>query len=152
MGRTRFFTDDAKLISDLISEKWSLGQGENPVVVYKPESYFVQSRTGSIFVYPVSYPNSIASTDYRSIQRIGYVSIKMSTRDRKRMFAWGEELYRILQENRRSPILQRNGYTFLEITSDKPTPDLSGWYSWTFDLKLTGYHRPIESDGFGGMR
>lgn len=152
MGGIRFFTDDAELISGLIGREWSLGPGENPVIVYKPESYFVQSRIGSIYVYPVSYPNSIASTDYRSVQRIGYVGIKMSVRDRDRMYAWGEELYRILLENRRSPILRRNGYTFLEITSDKPTPDLSGWYSWTFDIKLTGYHRPVVSDGFGGLR
>ena len=148
-SEVEYFTDDAKLIAELLKEQWSLGPGEEPVVSYVPESYFMQSRTGSIFVYRVSMPMSISTTDYRTLQRLGYVAIKLSVRDRERFFVWGQEVMRILLANRRAPVLREYGYTFYEVSSVKETPDLSGWYSATYDIKLTCYNRPIISHGFG---
>ena len=68
MDEALYFSDDARLFADMLREQWSLGPGEEPVVSYVPESYFMQSRTGSIFVYRVSMPMSISTTDYRTLQ------------------------------------------------------------------------------------
>lgn len=149
MDEALYFSDDAKLFAEMIQEQWSLGPGEEPVVAYVPESYFMQARIGSIYVYKVSMPMSISTVDFRTVQRLGYVSLKLSVRDRERFFEWGQEVMRILLANRRSPVLRDWGYTFYEVTSVKDTPDLSGWYSSTFDIKLTRYNNPIRSHGFG---
>lgn len=144
-----YFSDDSRLFAEMLRDQWSLGPGEAPVVEYKPESYFIQSRIGSIYVYQLSMPLSISTVDYRTMQRLGYVSMRLSTRDRERHYVWGQELMRILLANRRSPVLREWGYTFYEITSVKQTPDLSGWYTSTIDVRLVCYNRPIRSDGFG---
>lgn len=149
MDEVEYFTDDARLIAELIKEQWSLGPGEEPVVSYVPESFMMQARIGAIYVYPLSMPLSISTVDYRTMQKLGYVSIRLSTRDRERHFIWGQEVMRILLANRRAPALRRNGYTFMEITSSRMIPDLSGWYASTIDLKLTCYNRGIRSHGFG---
>lgn len=149
MDEVEYFTDDARLIADLLREQWSLGPGEEPVVSFVPESQMMQARIGAIYVYTLSMPLNISTVDFRTMQKLGYVSMRLSNRDRARHFAWGQEVMRILLANRRSPRLGDNGYTFMEVTSVRQTPDLSGWYTATFDVKLTSYHRPIRSDGFG---
>ena len=148
MEENEFFTDDAKLFAELLKEQWSLGPGEEPTISYVPESYMMQARIGSIYVYTVSMPLSITTVDYRTLQRLGYVSIRLNMRDRNRFFIWGQEVMRILLANRRSTVLRDWGYTFYEVTSVKQTPDLSGWYTATFDIKLTCYNRGIKSSGF----
>lgn len=149
MDEIEYFTDDARLIAELLKEQWSLGPGEEPNISYVPESFMIQARIGAIYVYPMSMPMNISTVDYRTIQKLGYVSIRLSTRDRDRHFAWGQEVMRILLANRRAPVLRRCGYTFMEVTSSRMTPDLSGWYTTTFDIKLTCYNRGIKSHGFG---
>ena len=148
MIENEFFTDDAKLFAELLKEQWSLGPGEEPTISYVPESYMMQARIGSIYIYTVSMPLSITTVDYRTLQRLGYVSIRLNVRDRTRFFTWGQEVMRILLANRRSTVLRDWGYTFYEVTSVKQTPDLSGWYTATFDIKLTCYNRGIKSSGF----
>lgn len=149
MQENDFFTDDAQLIATLLKEQWSLGPGEEPNISYVPESYFIQARTGAIYVYTLSSPMSISTTDYRTLQRLGYVSIRLNVRDRQRFFVWGQEVMRIILANRRSPMLRTLGYTFMEVTSSRQHSDQSGWYTATFDIRLTSYNRGIVNHGFG---
>lgn len=144
-----YFSDDARLFAEMLREQWSLGPGEEPTISFEPESFFMQSRTGSIYVYSVSMPMSISTVDYRTMQRLGYVSLRLSVRDRRRFYVWGQEVQRILLANRRAPVLREYGYTFYVVSSIKQISDLSGWYSATFDIKLTCYNRGIVSSGFG---
>lgn len=145
----RFFTDDAKLIADMIKRDWSLGPEYMPNVTFVPEEMAVNARLGYVFVYRVTRPNRITTVDYRTLGRESYVSVKISTRLRKDMFAFGDELMRIFLANRRLGQDRMDGYTYLEIQSDKETRDLSGWYSSTIDLKLVTYNKAIRSAGFG---
>ena len=145
----RFFTDDAKLIADMIKREWSLGPDYMPNVTYIPEEMAVNARLGYVYVYRITRPNRITTVDYRTLGRDSYVSVKLSTRLRKDMFAFAEELFRIFLANRRLGQDRMEGYTYLEIQSDKELRDLSGWYTVNIDLKLVTYNKAIRSAGFG---
>lgn len=145
----RFFTDDAALIANMIKDEWSLGPEYMPNVTFVPEEMAVSARLGYIYVYRITRPNRITTVDYRTLGRESYVSVKLSTRLRKDMFAFGEELMRIFLANRRLGQDRMQGYTYMEIQSDKETRDLSGWYTVTIDLKLVTYNKAIRSAGFG---
>lgn len=145
----KFFTDDASLIANMIKSQWSLGPEYMPNVTYIPEEMAVSARLGYIYVYRITRPNRITTVDYRTLGRESYVSVKLSTRLRKDMFAFGEELFRIFMANRRLGQDRMEGYTYLEVQSDKETRDLSGWYTVTIDLKLVTYNKAIRSAGFG---
>lgn len=144
-----FYTDDTKLIAEMIKREWSLGPEYMPNVTYIPEEMAVNSRLGYVYVYRVSRSNRITTVDYRTYGRDSYISIKLSTRLRKDMYAFGDEIYRILLANRRLGQDRMEGYTYLEILSDKETRDLSGWYTTTIDTKLVTYNKAIRSAGFG---
>ena len=145
----RFFTDDAALIANMIKDEWSLGPEYMPNVTFVPEEMAVSARLGYIYVYRITRPNRITTVDYRTLGRESYVSVKLSTRLRKDMFAFGEELFRIFLANRRLGQDRMQGYIYMEIQSDKETRDLSGWYTVTIDLKLVTYNKAIRSAGFG---
>ena len=144
-----FYTDDAALIVDMLKRDWSLGPDYMPNVTFIPEEMMVNARLGYVFVYRVSRSNRITTVDYRTLGRESYVSIKISTRLRKDMFAFADEIFRILLANRRLGQNRMEGYTYLEIQSDRETKDLSGWYTTTIDIKLVTYNKAIRSAGFG---
>lgn len=145
---TTFYTDDTKWVHDLVKEEWAL-PFEEPTFKYLTESSMMDSRRGSIFFYPVSRNNAISSTDYSTIRRISYISIKINTRFRDVLYDWAQEIYRIMLANRRRGNSDSNGYTFLEVVSDREQTDLTGWYTTTIDIKLTRLYKPIKSAGFG---
>lgn len=149
MTETEFFTDDAKLIYDLLNDNWSLNKDMRPTMAYVPEAYMMNAREGSIYVYPISRQNSITSMDYRTMGRTSMVGIKLSARVRERYFEWSQEVYRIMLANRRKGFNDLNGYYYIEVMDDRQATDLTGWYSTTFDIKLTTYVKPIVSAGFG---
>lgn len=146
---TPFFTDDVALIYHLLQDNWSLDKDTMPTMAYKPEAYMMGSRVGSVYVYPISRQNTVSSTDYRTIQRTAVIGVKLANRNRERHFEWGQEIYRIVMANRRAAFDNLNGYYYIELTGDRQSTDLSGWYTTTFDLKLTTYVLPIKSAGFG---
>lgn len=148
MDETPFFTDDVGLIGELIRSEWSLE--EEPVVAYDAESYMMNSRVGSIYVYQMSTSNGIVSTDYNTMKHQAFLGIKLSVRSRERFYEWGNEIYRIIWRHRRSPVLHRNGYTLMDLTAHRMHQNLSGWYACTFDIRLIRMHMPIVQNGFGG--
>lgn len=146
---SELYPDNAKMIADMIKKQWSLGAQNECNVGYIVEQLMASARVGYIFVYPISTANQIASTDYHTLQRTARLGIKVSTRMRENHYAWCEEVMRILMANRRRGHKCMRGWLYLEVTGDRQTPDLSGWYTTTFEVKLTTYAKPIRSAGFG---
>ena len=142
-------SDIPKIISDIIKGQWSLDIGDEPVVAYRRDAYMMNSRVGAIYVYMISGTQNISTIDYRTTQRVANVSIRLSNPDRDRHLRWMEEIERILMTNRRAGPRVLGGYEFLEITSISPANDLSGYYTTTIDVKLTGFAFRIHSAGFG---
>lgn len=149
MDEPSLFTDEPKLIADMLRDNWSLGPDDTPTIAYIPEEYMTSARVAFIYVYQVSRYNSVSSTDYRTLQRTSFIAIRLNTRFRHKLFAYMDEIYRIIMNHRRVGQDELKGYTYLEIINDRIQNDLSGWYTATMDVKLTSYNYPIKSAGFG---
>lgn len=150
---TPMYTDDVSLVAQMLKDQWSLGPDQEPNIQFEPEAFMANSmtetgRNGLIYVYQLSRTNRVASTDYRTLERTSHISIRVSNRFRNIHYLWCDEVYRILLANRRLGNADLNGYTFLEINNDQQSNDLSGYYTTTFDIKLTCYASPIRSHGF----
>lgn len=143
------FADEPKFIADMLREDWSLGDKKRPNITFKPESTWVDSRLGAIYVYMLDRYNSISSMDYRTLERRTALAIKLSARDRGVFYEFAEEIYRILMANRRLGKRALHGNTFLEVESERFLNDLSGFYTVTFNIRLTTFNKPIKSAGFG---
>lgn len=144
------YWEDARLIADLIREEWDLDMENIPESIeYRPESFMMNARVGAIYVYSVSVPFRIATTDYATVDRTGHVSIRVSNRFYENHLIWCNEIFRIIQANRRAGPDILNGYEYMELTNYRPSTDLSGWYTTTFEIKLTAPHVPLKSPGFG---
>ena len=146
---TRFFTDDATMIADLLKDGWSLPPELTPVINQKREGMMVDARAGYVDVYKVSNYTSTSSTDYHTLQRTSFLDITVTCRSREMLYAYMEEVYRILYASRRVGPKILNGYTWLEITNDRVDNESNGWYSGMISLKLMSYCYPIRSPGFG---
>ena len=144
------FNEDARFLTELIQSEWSLDMDNIPESIsYEQESFMTNARVGSIYVYEVSVPFGISTTDYATLRRTGHVSIRVSNRFRENHIKWCNEISRILLANRRAGPEILNGYEYLEVTNYRPSNDLSGWYTTTIEVKLTQPHVPVESPGFG---
>lgn len=143
-----FYTDDPRMIAEMLKRDWSLGPEMSPNITYDPRSFFQANRVGGIYVYKRSAPQRITSTDYQAVQRESNVSIRVSNPMRDNHIAWVQEVYRILYSNRRHhPVL--NDYLFLEVLGDDESNDLTSYYVTTVNVKLIRYNKPIRSAGFG---
>lgn len=146
---TNLYSDDVRLICDIIREGWSI-ELEDPLnIEFEPEQFMVNARTGNIFVYHISRTNSINTVDYRTLMRTSKVGIRVATRFRDAHFRWCDEVYRILMANRRIGKPGFGNYTYLEIMGDRSFTDASGWYVTTLDVALRSYNTPLRSAGFG---
>lgn len=144
------FSDDAKLIADILRRDWPTAPGVDPPQInYERESYMVNAREGAIFVEASSIPENIADSDYRTVTRNGRASVTVSCRFRDKMFDWGEKVCDILYGVRRAGWKELAPYTHLTIASRRLMNNASGWYSMVIELRLTGYHVPVDSDGLG---
>lgn len=151
MRETWLYSDDVRLITNLIKDQWSIGY-DNPLNIdYEPEQFWVQGRIGNVFVYHISRDNRISTVDYRTLQRTSRIGIRVANRFRKNHFQWCDEVYRILMANRRLGKGRGNlcTYTYLEVTGDRSFNDLSGWYVTTFDVNLISYNTPLMTAGMG---
>lgn len=146
---TELFCDDAKLVCDMLRREWSLDIDNCPTFTYIPEEFMSSSRVALVYVYQISRYNSVSTIDYATLQRTSFVAIRLNTRFRHKFYEYMQEIYRILMANRRVGADNLNGYTYFEVINDRITNDLSGWYTCTMDVKLTGYVVPIRSAGFG---
>lgn len=144
-----FEPDLPKLISEMLKEQWELDIGDEPVIAYRRDAYMMNSRVGGIYVYGLSIVPEISTIDYRTTQRVAQLSIRITNPDRDRHIRWVNEVYRIIMANRRAGVCRLAGYEFMEITSATPSNDLSGFYTDTIDIRMTGYAFGIRSDGFG---
>jgi len=145
-----FFTDDAAVIAKLLRDEWSLGPENTPNIMYVPETYVVNSRVGSIYVYVAGAPRmKISTTDYRTLDKSVKVNIKLDTRFRETHFKWGQEIMRIILANRRLGRRGQVGANYLELTNYRPLPNESGWYTTVFEVVLTYHNMAIRSAGFG---
>ena len=145
-----FYTDEPKLITELLKEQWSLdGQGMKLSIGYEPEQFMTNSRVGHIYVYETSRSAEVSTTDYSTLNRISHVNIRVSNRFRDVHFMWMNEVYRILMANRRAGSELLNGYTHIEVVTDRPFNDASGWYVSVIEVRLISPHMPIMSPGFG---
>lgn len=147
-----FFSDDARMMAEMIQDQWSLGPGKEVNVAYEPEAYMTDARYGQIYVYLVSRNNSISTTDYRTLHRTARVSFRISNRFRDVHMEWCNEVYRILLANRRLGVWGLGGYTYYEILGDRTANDQQGWYTTTIDINLIGHCFPICSSGLGPDR
>ena len=145
-----FFTDDAAVIAKMLANEWSLGPENTPNIMYIPETYIVNSRVGSIYVYVAGTPKPrISTTDYRTLDKSVRVNIKLDTRRRDTHFLWGEEIVRIILANRRKGRRNQVGASYLELGSVRPLPNESGWYTTIIEVTLVYHNMAIRSAGFG---
>lgn len=145
-----FYTDEPKLIANMLKEQWSLDTKGTPLSIgYEPEQFLTNSRVGHIYVYETSHSDQVSTTDYRTIQKESRLSIRVSNRFRDVHYMWVNEVYRILMANRRAGTKLLNGYTHMDVVVDRPYNDASGWYVTTVEIKLISPHMPIMSPGFG---
>lgn len=142
-----FYSDDVRLIAKLIEDEWSMY--EPPVINFEPESFMVNSRIGSIYIYHTSYRFEPSSVSYATMRKTSSIGIRISNRFREHHLDWCNEVMRILLANRRAGASNLNGYTYLTVDKFTPLNTLSGWYTTTVDITLTGYAAPIQSPGFG---
>lgn len=145
----KYFRDVPQMVAGWIKRDWSLGPQQTPNVEYIPEKFIMNARVGTIFVYPTYMSEDIASTNYDYVTRTARVSIKVSTRMRETHYSWVDEVYRILYVNRRRGVKCMDGWEFLEILSNRPMQDLSGWYTTTIDVKFTANADFIDYLGIG---
>ena len=142
-----YFGDDAKLLCDILAEDWPDTPGEpRPQFVYEREKLMMDSRYGSVFVYLISSQRMVSDTDFRTADRMPRLAIKLSCRSRELMFRWARIIESILQSRRRA-MRAVSPYTYLEVTNERPDNSADGWYTYTYDIKLTGYHVPILGSG-----
>ena len=143
-------SDDAKLIAEILRRDWPTAPGVDPPQInYEREKYAVNAREGSIFVEASSIPEDIASSDYSTVNRNARASVTISCRFRDTMFDWTGKVCRILYNVRRAGWKELAPYTFLTIPTRRPLNNASGWYTMVVEIRLTGYHIPIEGDGLG---
>lgn len=143
-----FATDDAAMIADLLRRDWNLGPGKEPSIGHDPSQQVTSARYAAIYVYLLNRSNRISTTDYRTLERTAYIGIRVSASLRNNFEEVLQEVYRILLANRRGGKRRLGGYTYLEITSDRFSNDLQGFYSCTLDIRLVSYNAPIYSAGF----
>lgn len=146
---TVLFKDDVQFIAKLLKDQWSLGPGHEAPIEFLPESFMMNGRQGSIYVYQIARTNRITTSDYRTYERRSEITIRVSNRFRDEHFRWAQEVYRILMEWRRAGIYKLNGYSRIEVTSDHTDRDLSGYYASSISLSLINHAVPIESVGMG---
>ena len=143
-------SDDAKMIAEILRRDWPTMPGVDPPQInYERERYAVNAREGSIFVEASSIPEDIASSDYTTVNRNARASVTISCRFRDTMFDWGEKVCSILYNVRRAGWKELAPYTYLTVTSRRLLNNASGWYSMVVEIRLTGYHIPLEGDGLG---
>lgn len=143
------FSDEPRMIAELLREEWSLGPDDTPTIAYIPEEYMTSARVAFIYVYQISRYNSVSSTDYRTLQRTSFLAIRINTRFRQKLYEYMQEIYRIAMANRRLGQSRLGGFTYFEVINDRVQNDLSGWNSATMDIKLISYNYPLNSAGFG---
>lgn len=144
------FLDDVGFIMDMLKDNWTISD-KVPTFSRETdvESFMMDARLGSVFVYSEGRRNTISTIDYRTLQRISRISVRVTTRFWEVMQEWGQEVYRILYSHRRMGYNRTNGYGYFEVLSDNLTRDLSGWYVTTFEIQMTAYATPLRTDGFG---
>ena len=150
MQESPLFLDDVGFILDLLMDNWSL-MDKVPTFARETdvESFMMDARLGSVFVYSTGRTNKISTVDYRTLERVSNISIRVTTRFWDVMQEWGQEVYRILYSHRRMGYDRTNGYGYFEVLSDNLDRDLSGWYVTTFRVQMTAYATPLKTDGFG---
>ena len=152
VGEYEYFNDDVKMICDMLDENWDTFTEhgvEKPVFAYTPEAYATDARRAFVYVYQISRYNSVSTTDYETLQRTSYISIRTTARNRRYFYVIVDNIYKILLAHRRIGQRDLHGYTWLEIINDRSLNDLTGWYTNTLDVKLVSYNYPMKSDGFG---
>ncbi len=142
------FTDDAKLVMDLLKDNWPATPGQDPpVFIYELEQMMANARGGAIAVYPVSTTEQIASCDYRTVTRRPRVSILISCRYREQLMRYMRIVYAILMRVRRSGVCRLDPYTYIEINNRRVRTDTNGWHQANIDITLTGWHIPLVEPG-----
>lgn len=144
-----FYPDVAKLIAELLIDNWDRPIGHVPAISYKPEQYMVSANFGAVYVYALNTNPQITTVDYRTVQMNPQVGIKVSCRFRENHEEICSEIYRILMLYRRAGIHRLDGFSYIQIISERRSNDMSGWYMTTIDIQLISYATPIESAGFG---
>lgn len=150
MQETPLFLDDVGFILDLLRDNWTI---EDKVPTFAREtdveSFMMDARLGSVFVYSTGRTNKISTVDYRTLERVSSIVVRVTTRFWEVMQVWGQEIYRILYSHRRMGYDRTNGYGYFEVLSDTLDRDLSGWYVTTYRIRMTAYATPLRTDGFG---
>ena len=144
------FLDDVGFILDLLMDNWSV-MDKVPTFARETdvESFMMDARLGSVFVYSTGRTNKISTVDYRTLERVSSIVVRVTTRFWDVMQIWGQEVYRILYSHRRMGYDRTNGYGYFEVLSDNLDRDLSGWYVTTYRIRMTAYATPLKTDGFG---
>lgn len=139
--------DDAAMLCRMLESEWPDTPGEpHPVFVYDREKLMMDSRYGTVFVYLVSSPKTVADTDFRTVDRTPRLAIKLACRSRDLMFRWARVIESIMQSFRRS-MRTWGPYSYLEVINERPDNSADGWYAYTYDVKLTGFHIPLVGSG-----
>lgn len=144
------FLDDVGFILDMLKDNWTIAD-KVPTFARETdvESFMMDARLGSVFVYSTGRTNKISTVDYRTLERQSNIVVRVTTRFWNVMQEWGQEIYRILYSHRRMGYDRTNGYGYFEVLSDNLTNDLSGWYVATWSIRMTAYATPLRTDGFG---
>lgn len=139
--------DDAAMLCRMLETDWPDTPGEpRPVIICDREKLMMDSRYGTVFVYLISSPKTVSDTDFRTADRMPRLGVKLACRSRELMFRWARIIESIFQSYRRS-MRTWGPYTYLEVTNEHPDNSSDGWYAYTYDVKLTGFHIPFLRSG-----
>lgn len=143
------FTDDSETVADMLKREWDLGPGKEPSITFDPKQSATSARYASIFIYTLNRSNRISSTDYRTLERTAYLGIRVSAALRENLLEVVQEVYRIIAANRRAGKRRLCGYTFMEVSADRFSNDLLGFYTCTLDIRMVSYNTPLYTAGVG---
>lgn len=144
---TPLFTDDAKVLGELLRREWSLPPGKEPSIAYDVRSSVTSSRYASVFIYMVNRSTRIASVDYNQLERVSHLAIKVNATYRENFLEVVQEIERIIMSCRRAGKTNLGGYTYVEMTSERFSNDLSGYYSCTIEVCMTSHNTPLHTAG-----
>lgn len=148
---TDIYNDDARTISNLLEENWSLGVGERPSKFYYVIDRIARNNIpGSIFTYVMGYNQTNGGINYDGVRTTQRVSIDIQNpENRERHYMWINEVLRILAEYRRAGREQLNGWDRIEPPSISHKTGYVNYYHSVIEITLVREFKGYTSSGFG---
>lgn len=148
----KLFTDDVKMLADLIRDNWSLEFNSVPNIYFDQNSMARNNVPSSIYIYSLGVSNSRVGINYEAVKRTHRLSVDVQTPvNRQLHFDMCNEVYRILMSFRRAGKDVLGGWDYMDVTANGFKSGYSAYYQDSMDVTLTSEITIIESPGFGNI-